>query len=190
MDFEPQNFFKELNEYLKQEYYGSRESLRRLEILNRNLIQEQIDSDFLGKYFTIHLDLIMTFFINFFVDNYLVHIFNSSHGLLNFIEDSAKIKIFRKASCKAVEILYTVVNNFPTRLSNTNVIDIYKLSTTVTRSSIDALIKSKVFDLLLICFDKINLPESNNACKELFIILQNVLQQNHSDTGNTKHYFT
>lgn len=122
-------------------------------------------------------------------DIYLIHIFHPSHGLLLFIEKTLGKTDYKTTQNKALEILVTVVNNF--QISNKYVLYIYSLSAKIIKSNTDATVKYRVFDLLMVCFEKIDRYLENNdavlICKELLNSLRVALSQKHSDTGKSKN---
>ncbi|KAJ8958549.1 hypothetical protein NQ314_006388 [Rhamnusium bicolor] len=170
MDIDPQSFFGDLTTYSHDVKGGPYQCYRLLETLNRNLIEEQINSSF--------------------IDLYLIHIFEKSNGLIYFIETTIKNKNFKNATNRAVEILYTLVNNFPSRLVESNILDIYSLSINLIKSNATSEVKVKILELLLVSLEKLDICIETEAVssiyKQLLSSLQNALRQNHSDTVKHK----
>lgn len=117
----------------------------------------------------------------------MIHLFEKNNGLIHFLEISIKIKDFKSSVIKAVEILYTIVNNFPCRLVESNILDIYTFCNTVIKFHTFSEIKVKALDLLFVSFEKLDICFDTNdvssTYKELLNSLQNALKQKHSDTG-------
>lgn len=122
-----------------------------------------------------------------FSEIYIIHIFHTNHGLLQFIENTLHNKAYKNPRSKAIEILYTVVHNFPKNVSEKNVVNIYSMSSRIIKSNTENVVKTKVFELLMLCFKEVDSHvESNDsilACKELLNALRIALNQKHSDTG-------
>ncbi|KAJ8973605.1 hypothetical protein NQ317_010042 [Molorchus minor] len=175
MDVEPQKLFADLTSFSKDEKKGPTECLRLMEILNRFLIEEQVNSSI--------------------IDLYLIHIFNKSHGLIRFLNEITKNKNLKNAAIKGVEILYTLVSNFDkSRLAENNVLDIYSLCINIIQSDAPADVKVKVLELLLISLQKYDICMENNEVssvyQQILASLQNALKQKHSDTGGSKDYLS
>ncbi|KAG5877905.1 hypothetical protein JTB14_011621 [Gonioctena quinquepunctata] len=170
MDTDPQHFFQDLSRFLKDDIIGPHETHRLLDTLNRNLIGEQVNSSI--------------------IDVYLIHIFHTSDGLLQFIETSARKKKFKKASIQAVEILCTIVNNFPTRVQEHDILSIYTMCTKIMKSDTDSLIKVKVFQLLQISLEKnegcVESKKASTVYGDFLTSLLSALVQKHSDTVKNK----
>ncbi|KAJ8918257.1 hypothetical protein NQ315_014127 [Exocentrus adspersus] len=166
MESDPVRFFQQLKEFTKNLKEGPRQCLRLLETLNRNLIEEQINSSF--------------------IDLFLIHIFEKSNGLMLPLSR----KNSKKAVLKALEILYTLVNNFSNRLVRNNILDIYTLCNVVIKLHTVSEIKVKALELLLISFEKLDSSlETNdlsNVYTELLDSLQFALKQKHCDTVKHK----
>ncbi|XP_023014378.2 DNA-dependent protein kinase catalytic subunit [Leptinotarsa decemlineata] len=170
MDIDPQYFFKELSSFLNDDVNGPRQTHRLLDTLNRNLIEEQIDSSV--------------------IDIYLLHIFHTHDGLLQFIETAVKNKNFNNASKVAVDILYTIVNNFPSKVPDKDILSIFTLCTKILKSNTDGFVKVKLFQLLLVSLEKSDSwVDSKNAAsvvEDLLGALLHAVSQKHSDSVKSK----
>lgn len=96
-------------------------------------------------------------------------------------------KAHRNTLTKAMEILYTIVNNFPSQLSDKNILNIYSISTKIIKSNTDFVVKNKLFELLLLCFQKVDGCLENNdstiVYKDLLNSLRTAVMQKHSESG-------
>lgn len=120
----------------------------------------------------------------------MIHLFHPSHGLLQFIEKTLGDKDFKGAQIKSLGILEVVVNNCLSDISNKNVVCIYSLATKIIKSNVHYLVKTRLFDLLMLCFEKIDRCMENNdsvlICKDLINSLRIALTQKHTETGKCR----
>lgn len=118
---------------------------------------------------------------------YLVHIFHEKQGLIHFTDQFSSNKNYRKAVINAAEILYTVINNFPSELSSKNVFSIYSLLAKIIRSNTEYSIKNKLFDVLILCLQKLDrFVEDTNVISSytnLISSLRIAIAQKHADIG-------
>lgn len=125
--------------------------------------------------------------ITYFIDLFLIHIFEKSSGLINFLDVAIKFKDFKNPVIKAVEILYTLVNNFPSRLVESNIIDIYTFCNTIIKVNTISEVKVKALDLLYVSLEKLDICFETNDISSTYNGLLNSLQfalkQKHCDTG-------
>lgn len=99
-------------------------------------------------------------------------------------------KTHRSTLTKSIEILYTVVNNFSVELSEEYILNIYSLSSKIVKSNADFVVKYKLFDLLMLCFEKLDPPMDGNSisvCKDLLYSLRIASNIKHSDSGKYKY---
>ncbi|CAH1171231.1 unnamed protein product [Phaedon cochleariae] len=170
MEIDLKVVFQDLNFHLKDDQKGPLECIRLLDLLNRNLTEEQVDSSL--------------------IDVYLIYIFHTSDGLLQFIETSVKNKPFKKASAKAVEILFTTINNFPAKVPERDILSIYTLSIKIVNSDTDSSVKLKLFELLQLCVEKYDGCTEDRHAKSVYEALLkailHALMQKHTDTVKGK----
>nr|CAH7756350.1 unnamed protein product [Callosobruchus chinensis] len=172
MDKDPQQLLDDLSTFSKDSYNGPTESYRLLDSFNRMLSEEQLEPSF--------------------IDLCLITMFDQAKGLLNYITSLHVNKQFKDCVKKAVEIIYTIINNFPYKVVEANVVDIYTMCIKIMKSSItDANIRGKIITLATITLEKVNdflgSTKVTEALKELLTVLMLCLNQRHtSSTGNTK----
>lgn len=117
----------------------------------------------------------------------MIHIFHQSHGLVNFIYNSLGNNSYKNTQVKALEVLHIVVENFHSDLSNENVLCVYSLSAKIIKSDSHAMVKDRLFKLLVSCLEKLDrYVESNESlmiCKDVLNSLKIAVNQKHSETG-------
>ncbi|XP_030758783.1 DNA-dependent protein kinase catalytic subunit-like [Sitophilus oryzae] len=167
MDIEPHNFFQILKEHASDPFKGPSECERLLSILNYNLTEEQMNASLL--------------------DLYLVNMFSEDHGIFSFIQDVGTGCNFNKQIIKCLEIIYALINNFPSKIEK-YVLGINKSCVKILLSKASAQVKAKAADVLLIGFEKIDkCLENQEEYLKMFNALSN-LPQDHADIVKEKEY--
>ncbi|XP_066140487.1 DNA-dependent protein kinase catalytic subunit-like [Euwallacea fornicatus] len=135
MDIEPQNFFHILREHSRDSINGSAECHRLLTILNYNLTEEQLNTTI--------------------IDLYILYIFDKSNGLLSFVLENISTPKFDHSCVKSLEIVYTLISNFSHHIEE-YILDINEKCLKLLQSKASARIKTKVLDVLIISFEKVD----------------------------------
>lgn len=96
-------------------------------------------------------------------------------------------KLFKNTLKQALEIVFIITKNCSAQVSHKNILDIYSLATKIIKSNTDAIVKSKLFELLMCCL------QINDRCmdkNESVAVFQDLLKsllvasgQTHSNTG-------
>lgn len=183
MEVYPHTFFNDLNEYSRDAKKGPLETELLLSILLRTLSEEEFNKNDIGNYYQTIIFFVMKSFIS---DIYLIHIFHPSHGLINFIQTSLGNNAYKNAQVKALEILYIIVENFRSDLSNENILCIYSISAKIITSNSHAMVKDRLFELLILCLEKLDRCLESDSwleCKNLLNSLKMAVNQKHSDSG-------
>ncbi|XP_056648968.1 DNA-dependent protein kinase catalytic subunit-like isoform X1 [Diorhabda sublineata] len=126
MELDPQTFFSKLNKSIHDSTYN--ESFRILDSFNRILNEEQTDREF--------------------IDSYLPHIFHTENSLLKFVNSARKNKCLKKSCEKALEIIYTILNNCYSRIPEKDILLVYSVASEIFHSTTDSSIKCKFFDIV------------------------------------------
>nr|CAH7739864.1 unnamed protein product [Callosobruchus chinensis] len=113
--------------------------------------------------------------------------FDQAKGLVNYITSLHVNKQFKDCVKKAIEIIYTIINNFPYKVVEANVVDIYTMCIKIMKSSItDANIRGKIITLATITLEKVNdflgSTKVTEALKELLTVLMLCLNQRHTSS--------
>ncbi|VEN54379.1 unnamed protein product, partial [Callosobruchus maculatus] len=170
MDNDPQQLLDDLSALSNDLYNGPSESYRLLDSFNRMLSEEQVEPSF--------------------IDLCLIGIFDQTKGLLKYITSLHVNKQFKDSVKKAIEIVYTIINNFSYKVVESNVVDIYTMCIKIMKSSVtDANIRGKIIALANITLEKVSdfvgSTKFTEALKELLTVLIMCLNQRHtSSTGN------
>ncbi|KAJ3665343.1 hypothetical protein Zmor_000841 [Zophobas morio] len=136
MDLDPRHFFTLLHQYLENENTGPRQCNQLIINLNDVLTREQVNLP--------DLDL------------YLQCLFNKSQGLLDFVTKIVNKKQFKSSVISVFEIIYTLINNFSSKLEKYITV-IYDICFKVIKSSlVTSDEKVKALEVVTLSFEKIN----------------------------------
>lgn len=112
-----------------------------------------------------------------FLDNYLLFIFNREYGIIKFINIILQKKTFKKTKIQCFELLYLLVNNFPSRMekhfSIMNEICLMMLKSSF--GSADEKVKALTLICLMLTKIDVNL-EYTNVYVDLYKTLHQVRQ--------------
>ncbi|XP_050298315.1 DNA-dependent protein kinase catalytic subunit-like isoform X2 [Anthonomus grandis grandis] len=169
MDIEPQNFFQILWEHSRDNLRGPTECQRLLAILNYNLTEEQLNESL--------------------IDLYLLHLFDQNVGLFKFLLDVCSNSKFDNASSKALEIIYTLINNFPRKVEE-YILDINDKCLRMLQVKAAAKVKTRILDVLLISIEKIDkCLENQQRYMDLYHGINFCLKQEiHPDSVRSKEF--
>ncbi|KAH1016070.1 hypothetical protein HUJ04_007350, partial [Dendroctonus ponderosae] len=139
MEIEMEIIVHTLREHAKDSSKGPRECVRLLSILNSRLTEEQL---------------------NYNIDLLMVHICHASDGILKFVLEVLSDSKFDGASVVSLEILYTLINNFPTNIKE-YITDLNDDILKILNIKGSAKVKTKALDVLILGFEKVS-PEAQN----------------------------
>lgn len=98
-----------------------------------------------------------------FSDLYILHIFNGTENLREFITKTANKQEFKSSIKKSFEILFTLINNFPKKIQK-HVTTLHQVCMNILKSTMTtADVKIKALEVLNLSFEKINTSLDNPA---------------------------
>ncbi|KAJ3652171.1 hypothetical protein Zmor_018159 [Zophobas morio] len=144
MDLDLRRFFTLLYQYLEDENAGPRQCNQLIMNLNDVLTREQVNIP--------DLDL------------YLQYLFNKSEGLLDFVTKIVNKKQFQSSVIYVFEIIYTLINNFSSKVEKyiTVIYDTY--FKVINSSLISSDTKVRALEVATLSFEKINKCLDYPAC--------------------------
>ncbi|XP_060523292.1 DNA-dependent protein kinase catalytic subunit-like isoform X2 [Cylas formicarius] len=170
MDVELPYFCRLLKDRSSDEIDGPQECQRLLNTLNHNLTEEQLSSTT--------------------IDSCVVYLFDKSYGLLDFVADVGARKEFNSSSTKCLEIVHTLVNNFPQKVSQ-RVVDVNEKCLKIIQTNVAANVKVRAYDVLLVSFDKIDVcAEHQKSYLNIFESVKNAVMLDHPATVRQKEHVT
>lgn len=184
MDFSAQ-YLEVLIEHAADETWGPGQSYRLLQQFSNILNTAQLNPSTIGASFLKTLSGGQyDWWLFWFPDFYLQHIFDRKYGLTVFVSSTMHRQAFKNAIVEALNILYTLLNNFPQQIAE-RICLIHSICLGLVRSlQVSTVEKTKALDLLILAFDKnITIVDDLDHYLEIYNSLMSSISIKKTDTG-------